>query len=61
MNVDLIEIYLVATSSFTLLTTAVLFLSYKLKVEMELYMTSVSVFVPYYNEDSKLLLKAYHF
>ncbi|MCG9694628.1 glycosyltransferase family 2 protein [Vibrio sp. Isolate22] len=60
---DLIEIYLVATSSITLLTTTVLFLSYKFKSESVnyLYTPSVSVFVPYYNEDSKLLLKALSF
>lgn len=59
----LIEFCLVATSFITLLTTTVLFVSYKIKSENlnSSYIPSVSVLVPYYNEDSKSLLKALSF
>ncbi|MGF1683883.1 glycosyltransferase family 2 protein [Photobacterium minamisatsumaniensis] len=60
---DLIEFLLIATSAITLLTTIILFSSYKLKAESanSISTPSVSVFVPYYNEDPNLILSVLSF
>ncbi|WP_281187501.1 glycosyltransferase family 2 protein [Vibrio harveyi] len=57
---DLIEVVLIFTSSITLFTTIVLFVVYKLKSDSDSgkVLPTVSVFVPYYNEDYVTLLKS---
>ena len=58
--INIIETVLIATSSITLLTTITLLLAYKLKKDSNCKseLPSVSVFVPFFNEEPKLLLKA---
>ncbi|WP_045422385.1 glycosyltransferase family 2 protein [Vibrio jasicida] len=61
---NFVEYFLIITSSITLMTTIVLFAIYKIKSEhtdSQLTLPSVSVFVPYYNEDYSILLKALSF
>ncbi|KJG10605.1 glycosyltransferase family 2 protein [Photobacterium kishitanii] len=56
---DFLELILISTSSITLFTTVVLLVFYKYgkeQVNVKI-LPSVSVFVPYYNEDSDVLLK----
>lgn len=57
---EFIELFLVATSAITLLTTIVLFLAYKFRSDVECVkpLPKVSVFLPYYNEDSDVLCNA---
>ncbi|OCH24650.1 chitin synthase [Aliivibrio fischeri] len=56
----IIETVLIATSSITLLATITLLLAYKLKKDSncKTELPLVSVFVPFFNEEPKLLLKA---
>lgn len=58
--INIIETVLIATSSITLLTTITLLLAYKLKKDSNCKseLPLVSVFVPFFNEEPKLLLKA---
>ncbi|HIF9343743.1 TPA: glycosyltransferase [Photobacterium damselae] len=60
---DWIEALLIVSSSITLLTTIVLLVAYKYKEEhsQNTKTPSVTVFVPFYNEDEGLLLKALSF
>lgn len=58
--INLLECVLIATSSFTLLTTVILFVTYnvKLKSKNEKKLPPISVFVPYYNEQADVLLRS---
>ena len=57
-----IELTLIVISSITLFTTIVLFVFYKYGKEKENLnlLSSVSIFVPYYNEEADILLEHYH-
>ncbi|MUL10722.1 glycosyltransferase family 2 protein [Aliivibrio fischeri] len=58
--INIIETVLIATSSITLLATITLLLAYKLKKDSncKTELPLVSVFVPFFNEEPKLLLKS---